>query len=269
MKKTVYNIKREFASYSFKCPYKCKHCYTFSKNFKNDNCNDIDEIINNLKNKDFNIIYISGYTENFVEPSKGIDLIEKIYNQFKCDILFTTRNVFSNKDIERLEQINYRMRSDGKVLISCVSISAWDSYKKLEDNPVVPSPQKRIDFLRNLHLKNIITILTIRPVCPSQFINTEEYLSILKKGYHYCDAVISSGIIVNDEIRKQLYDFPNNIKCVTKPIMNCLQQQNMLVDYVDTEKELKMIFELCKNLNIPHFYSSIPAVEYIYQKYKN
>ena len=267
MKNKDFVVKREFASYNFECPYKCNHCYTFSNGFKFSQFSKLEDIISSLEYKDFNTIYISGYTENFFIPSKGIDLIERIYNRFKCNMLFTTRNVFSEYDILRLSKINKKMKKNKNLLIACVSISAWESYEKLEPNPLIPTPQKRSDFLKELHNNGIISILTIRPVCPSEYIPTNEYLEILKRTYSYCDAVISSGIVVNADIRKRLVDFPSSVAATTKPIMDCLQQQNLIVDYVDTSKELNKIFNLCDELNIVHFSSSIPAIEYIYTLY--
>ena len=46
---------RAFASFGGKCPFKCSHCYTFSKNFEEQPKYSIDEIVENLNNeKDFN-----------------------------------------------------------------------------------------------------------------------------------------------------------------------------------------------------------------------
>ena len=91
--------------------------------------------------------------QNFIEVKKGIDLIEAIYAEFKCNILFTTRNVFSYDDIVKLSNINKTMKKDFKYLFACVSISAYNSYKKLESCNLIPSPQKRIDFIK-LNIKN-------------------------------------------------------------------------------------------------------------------
>lgn len=263
---TNFKIQRAFASFGSTCPYQCKHCYTYSDGFKNENRNNIDEIISELKSKSFNTIYISGYTENFIVPSKGIELIEKIYYEYNCNILFTTRNSFSNEDVLRLSKLNKNMKEKNALLIACVSISALDSYKKLEPNKIIPTPHQRIDFIHRLYNSGIKTVLTLRPVCPAEYIPTDEYLKILEMCNNNCSAVISSGIVLSQKIKENLIGFPENIDYVTKPIMNCLQQQNLLVDYVDTSIELKKISDMCNKYMIPFFDSSIPAVEYLYKE---
>lgn len=253
-------IHRSFASFGGKCKYKCNHCYTFIDSFNTHHNNSISNIIRDLENEKFNTIYISGYNENFIVPEKGIELIEKLYQHFKCNILFTTRNVFNLNHMHRISEINRKMLKERRRLFACVSISAYDSYKKLEPNCIIPSPQERIRFVKELYKNQITTFLTLRPICPNSYIPTIEYLKILEKVDRKCDGVISSGIVVNDQILKKLTGFPSDFKSTTDLIMPCLHQDGLFVEYVNVEEELINIKKKCEEIGVPFYKCSIEAI---------
>ncbi len=255
------SYKREFASFGGKCPFKCNHCYTFIDDFSTKENYSINDIIKDLKSHNkFDIVYISGFKENFINVEIGIELIEKIYDTFKCNILFTTRNIFTYKNIKKLSNINRTMQKDNKYLFACVSISAYNSYKKLEPCELIPSPQKRINFIKHLYMENIITFLTLRPICPNCFIPTREYLEVIKQTCNYCNGVISSGIVVNSQILNQLKGFPKEFIYKKKNLMDCLNQENIIMKYVDVDNELFKIKEYCYKNKIPFFSESKLAI---------
>jgi organic radical activating enzyme len=252
---------REFASFGGRCPFKCLHCYTFSNNFEETTKDSIDEIVDRLNiKKDFKIIYISGYKENFVIPDDGLDLMEKLFSQYKCHILFTTRNILNDKQIDRLSNLNKEMQKVGKKLFACISISAFNSYQKLEPNKIIPTPIQRIEFLKAIFKEGITAFLTLRPVCPNSFIPTSEYIEILDKSYKYCNAVITSGILVDNHILKNLNNFPWKYDDKEEEQMHCFNK--MKVNIVDVSDELSIIKAFCKDKNVPVFDKSIPAINY-------
>ena len=260
-KESNFKIRRAFASFGGICRYNCNHCYTFIDKFSTLKNNSISEIINELETKDFNIVYISGYNENFYIPKMGINLIERLYERFKCHILFTTRNVFNNEDMKRIQMINRNMRKDKKMLCACVSISAYDSYKKLESNSMIPTPNQRIEFIKKMYNSGILTFLTLRPICPNDYIPTNEYINILSDVGNNCSGVISSGIVVNDDILKRLNGFPIDFRANEKLIMPCLCQDNLYVKYIDVEVELRTIKEYCVQHSIPFYSGSVDAIQ--------
>lgn len=254
---------RAFASFSGICAYNCLHCYTFSDNFANKGKECTEHIISDLKKKDFNIVYISGYKENFLNPMEGLSMIETIYETFHCDLLLTTRTAWDNNNIKYLSDLNQKMRFNGNKLYFCISIPAYKSYKLLEPNPIIPTPKQRIEFLKQIHNEGIITLLTIRPLCPNDFIPISESLDIIKEVKGYCSAVISSGIVVNNVILKRLKNFPNKFNFEEKKLMDCLNN-DIIVKYVNVEKELEAINSLCIENNIPFFKNSLPAINYLF-----
>jgi len=254
--------KRVLTSFSGKCPFQCLHCYTFSQDFESesDDLSSIEDIVNNLKRKNnFDIIYISGYKENFINPDNGLDLLETLFSKFKCHILFTTRNVFKEKHILRLNNLNKLMKKSSKHLFACVSISAYNSYKKLEPNNNIPSPEKRIEFLKQLYNDGITTFLTLRPICPNSFIPTEEYIRILEKSYNSCNAVIASEIRVDKHIVKRLETFPE----FKYESQNWSCFKDMAIQVVDVKEELSVIKVFCEG-KVPVFDESIPAINHFY-----
>jgi len=255
---------REFASFGGACPFNCLHCYTFSNAFQKNNLQDegessIENIINRLKKTQFSIIYVSGYKENFVNPDDGLDLLEALFFEFKCHILFTTRNVFDSQHILRLSSLNKLMKEASKNLFACVSISAHHSYKKLELNDIIPPPEMRIEFLKQLYENDIVSFLTLRPICPNQFIPTQEYLEIIEKSYKFCAAVIASGIYVDDYVIERLKTFPEDCERKSKD-WSCFG--DIVINHIDVSKELSEIEDYCNKKNILFFKESIPAINH-------
>ena len=54
---------RVLISYDGECPFRCKHCYTFSLDKKKERT--VDEILFDIKNEKFDIIYVSQKNEFF------------------------------------------------------------------------------------------------------------------------------------------------------------------------------------------------------------
>ena len=250
---------RVFVSFGGKCPFQCLHCYTFSQNFLAEGFLSIKDIIDSLKRKsDFEIIYVSGYKENFENPNDGLELVEALFAEFKCHILFTTRNAFSEEQVLRVSALTKLMKKSGKFLFACVSISALHSHKKIEPNKKIPNPEKRIEFLKQLRENEIITFLTLRPIYPNSFIPTQEYLEILEKSYKFCNAVVASGICVDRYIIDRLKTFPQDYVAKSE----VWAYFDMEVREVDVSLELSEIEAFCKEKNIPVFRKSIPAINY-------
>ena len=256
------DYKRLFASFSGKCPYNCRHCYTFIPNYDNKGEDSINKIVNKLQDTNPDVIYISGHKENFIIPSKGIGLGEILFNKYNCDILMTTRNVFNDQDLKLLSELNAKMKNQGKNLFFCISIPALDSYKKLESNPIIPKPYERIEFLSKIYANGIDTFLTIKPLCPSEYIPINEVLKIIEECKDYSTVILSSGIVVDNNILRKLKGFPTNFSFIEAPLMECLDN-NITVKYIDVSDELLLIKNLCLEYKIPFFEHSIPAIKYV------
>ncbi len=253
--------KRELVSFDGACPYKCKHCYTFGLNEENKNLS-IDDIVESLKEKEFDVIYVSHNKENFINPKEGINLCRKLFETYNKDILAITRNVFNDDELNDFSKLNEEMKSKGKLLCLAVSIPALDSIEITEGIGIIPSPEERINFLKRAKEKDIKTILVIRPLYPNKIIPIKEPLKIIEKCSGFIDCVLSSGLAVNDFILKQLgltwddfnYLDGDNSKFLLGAIDN--------MKYIDVQEELKQLKDKCKDLNISIFNHSMEALQF-------
>jgi DNA repair photolyase len=259
---TFPTIKRAFASFGGVCQFGCLHCYTFHEKFIPPPQNTIREIVASLSAAEFDIAYISGHRESFIDPSAGLDLMESIFSEYKCDILFTTRNVFSEAALNRLKDLNSRMRESGHLIIGCVSIPALHSIKKIEPSPLIPSPKRRIEFLFQLRDCGLPTVLTLRPLFPDRYVPLSEPLSIIDAAAEASTVVLSSGVVLEASVKSRLQGLPTDIHTVKAPLMPCLNN-NYDALYVDVEAELIVLRSKCIDRDLPFFTESTPAVQYL------
>lgn len=260
------NYKRQFVSFTGKCPYQCNHCYTFCTGYDSyDSGKNVGEIIEGLNNEEFDIVYVSGHKENFINQDEGIELCEQIFEKYHSDIMITTRNTFNYQQLERLGELNKKMKRSGKDLFFCASIPALESYKKLEPNPIIPNPIQRIENLKKIYDFGIYTVLTLRPLCPDGYIPIKEIVDIIEMCKKHTSVVLSSGIVVNDEILRKLVGFPDDFNCQEKELMPCLKNE-LSMKYVNVYKELSEIKRKCKENSLPFFEHSLSAIEYLKRK---
>lgn len=254
---------RQFVSFTGKCPYHCNHCYTFCDGYDSyDSGNTVKEVVQKLQGEDFDIVYISGHKENFINPNEGLELCEQLFDNFHTDLMVTTRSIFNIEQLDRFEQLNIKMREQGKDLFFCASIPALESYSKLEPNKMIPDPFKRVENMIRVFERGIYTFLTLRPLCPDNYIPIEEIIRIIELCKDHTTVILSSGIVVDEAILKRLEGFPKDFRSQDKPLMPCLKN-NLSMKYVNVDKELDLIRDKAKEYNIAFFEHSLPAIEYI------
>jgi DNA repair photolyase len=255
--------ERQFVSFGGTCAFNCHHCYTFSQGYNSGPPITVDGIVSSLKDKEFKIVYVSGHRENFIDPDEGLLLCEEIFKRYNVDILITTRNIFNEKQLLRLEKFHNLMKKNGKDFFFCSSIPAISSYKRLEPSSLIPTPYERMDFLKAIFNLGIFTFLTLRPLCPNDFIPVEEVLEIIDRCYSFSSVVISSGIFVNKHILDRLKLFPAYNSGGEKPLMKCLKNYHISGEYPNVENELAAIRNHCQKYGKKLFEHSCPAIEYI------
>lgn len=262
-------MKRKLISFSGLCPMNCKHCYMHelesSKECYTSDISQIDDLIKELGNKDeYDIVYISRRRENFVDESAGIELAEGVYKACNKHILIITRSNLSDECIGRLQELSNNMKEKGHHLIVAVSIAADKSYGVLEDIERIPSPEARCDVLKRLHNAGILTIFMARPILPDRIIPVKEVIDLIHDNAEYLDAVVSSGIAVNDQILDRL-----GIKAEDLHYLPGNNQEYLIgseaknIKYVDVIKELDQIRVACDEVGRLFFDHSLKAVEYL------
>lgn len=245
------------------CPYDCAFCYVksgFSKYAKME-ISDIIEFLQNYKER-YDIVYISGDTDSFAPPrtQKAIELVKRISESINTDILFTTRTVFSKEDLKKLTEISNYMKNKKYKLIACVSISRLFSADWIEPYPI-PSPERRIETLKNLKENGIFTMLATRPFLP--VITAGEYIEIIKETQKYVDAVLGEIWYADDKLIKSVCKNVNIEKIDFKEKEMDFDNNHKSWKCYEAKETVDEVTKYCKENHIPFFMRSKPAVEYI------
>lgn len=258
--------KRALVSFSGYCPLRCKHCYTYElKQEKNKkDYEEINEIIDSLYNKEFDVVYVSHDRENMIDEKAGVELVKRIYKTFHKPILIITRKVLGGDTITSLSQICESMKANNNIFAVGVSVSANDSYNMLEDISVIDSPEDRFCFIQDLHNNHIPTILMARPILPDNLIPTREIIDLIKKYSPFIDAIVSSGVAVNDGILKRLGMSDSDFNYLPGDNAEFLIGTEVCdIKYVDVKSELERVKECCDECDKPFFTHSMDALNFL------
>lgn len=254
--------KRELVSFDDVCPFNCKHCYTFELNRTGYN-RTINEIVDSLANKEFDVVYVSQRKDNFVNPDEGLELCEKLYDKYNCNLIAITRNIFNCEQIDRLTKLNKKMRDNNKFLFMAVSIPALESANVTEDLSKIPTPQERVLFLENISKRDILNILLIRPLLPDDLVPVDEVIRIVQQCKNFVSCIVSSGLAVNDHILKRLNLKEDNLTYSNEKIDYLVGAIEGNVRYIDVKDKIEIIKNECKKWEIPFFEHSVPALNYL------
>src|SRR2546426_2924141 len=119
------------------CSYSCPFCYVHATSFNSYPSLSPAEIVQWLKGitEPFDIVYVSGDTDSFAPPrmDAGVELLEELC-QLGVDLLFTTRALFTNGALHRLELIQRKLAAGRRLLFGCVSVAQLE-HPRLEPSP--------------------------------------------------------------------------------------------------------------------------------------
>lgn len=252
--------KRAFVSFDELCPYQCKHCYTYGIHRKNNRT--VDEIVDSISAEEFDIIYVSQKTDNFSNPARGIDLCERLFSRYQKDLFIITRNAFAEDDLSALLKLKQRMEKSARRLFVAVSLNATESIHISEDIEKACTPEKRIEFVKELSQKGFNPILMLRPVFPDRLIPVRECLQLVEKLNAYISCVVTSGLGINQDILGRLG--------LDESDFTFLKDQEYLngaieceIQFVDVTYELQKITNKCNDIGVPVFLHSMPALNYV------
>src|ERR1700733_8971399 len=171
------------------CSYACAFCYVHA-DFSRYPSLPVERILEYLGNRagDFDIVYVSGDTDSLAPPraEMGLELIDALAG-LGTDVLFTTRAPLDTSQLDRLASTSQKLKDKGKILFGCVSISRLRSAPHLEPKPV-PSPERRLEVLRGLHERGIVSVLAMRPFLP--VIPASEYVELAELATPFVDVIL-------------------------------------------------------------------------------
>lgn len=251
---------REIISFGGTCPFDCKHC--FGCEIHESKEQEIDEVVESLKNSNFDVLYISQNKENLINPYECIELCEKLYDEYCCDIFITTRCVLNDDEINQFLNLSKKMKESNKNLTICVSIPALNSYSKTENKNAVPTPTERIEFLSKIKDSEIYSMVTIRPLFPNSFIPQDEIFQLVDQCNGKVDCILTGGLMVTDKILKRLGVEKSDFNYL--PYGDSEYLKGIDVDFltVDVVEEMKNLKEYCNKKNILFFAHSMDALNY-------
>lgn len=246
------------------CTYACAFCYVHA-DFSRYPSLPVEQIRDYLKDHaaEFDIVYVSGDTDSLAPPrtETGLQLIDELAG-LETDVLFTTRAPLDERHLDRLALTAQRLRDKGHILFGCVSISRLRSAPHLEPKPV-PSPERRLDILRGLHERGIVSILAMRPFLP--VIPASEYVELADLATPFVDVILGEvwyadkgGIL------------ENQVLGTVRSAGVIFEEHKMDFDSNDATWKVwegtdvrAAVEAYCAKVNIPFFMRSRPAVEYI------
>ena len=254
---------RVLVSFTGTCPLECKHCYTLDQSEPKNN-NDIDEIeqiVESISGSSFDIIYVSHDRENFIDEHSGLRLVESLYDTYHKSILIITRKDLCEDTITQLAALDRKMTDNRHFLFVAVSIPANSSYGITENTTKIPTPLQRCELLKRLHQSGIKSILLARPIFPDHLVPISEVTEMISSYHEYIDAVIASGLAVNEQILERLrlseeeFAFlPGN----NKEYLIGSSAKN--IKYIDVSPELERIKEICLDKGIVFSTHSMDAL---------
>jgi len=250
------------------CSYHCAFCYV-QKGFNSYAKLSVDQIVNFLKPRksEFSIIYVSGDTDSFAPPrtEEGLALLEALSESFDCDLMFTTRTVFNEKDLKSLKETQETVLENGHFLFGCESITRLRSVPQIEPKPI-PSPEARIEMLRAFWRLGLISVLTMRPFLP--VVPVEEYREIINICRPFVDIVLGEVLYMDPEGVVERRLFPNGAPENLRLALHKMDFDDNGIEWKvwEAKRVEREVRDYCNAQEIPFFMRSRPAVEYIRKK---
>lgn len=246
------------------CTYACAFCYVHA-DFSPYPSLSVDVIHNYLRQKTgtFDIVYVSGDTDSLAMPrtSKGIDLIEAL-STLGTDVLFTTRSHLGELELDRLASISRRLESQGKLLFGCVSIPRLRSAPHIEPKPI-PSPEKRLDVLKGLHDRGIVTVLAMRPFLP--VVPVDEYVELARLATPFVDVILGE-VWYTDKgglLERQVLGTAGSNKIDFKEHRMDFDDNDAVWNIWEGSHIRDAVMAYCADAGVPFFMRSRPAVLYV------
>ncbi len=257
------------------CPYKCAFCYVQDGFEKYDKLDD-EQILKFLKvNKEkYNIIYVSGDTDSFAPPRtmRAIGLLDKISKELSCDLLFTTRTTFSSEEIMLIKKVVKTQAEKGKNLFASISITRYsDESSYIEPSPI-PSPDERIETIKNLKRIGATTVLAMRPFLP--VVNIQDYLTILEKSKGFVDIALGEPFYFADDgkVSRRVFgdvDYHAFENEIVENVQMAFDKNSSIWKLWTGENYEKVVSQRCKELGIIFSMHSSDAINEFKEKQKS
>ena len=162
------------------CPLDCTYCFVDDINFNQERgvaylSNEQYELLNNLP-VEVKIIMLGCDTEFFQHKEEALQILSSLAGKGR-DLSVVTKLPLSEEYTKRMKSISDEVSKNGNIFTFSISLPCTDSSSVWE--PGVPSPEKRINTLREVHASGIKTLLALRPLLPT--VDDEELEDIVSR----------------------------------------------------------------------------------------
>lgn len=199
---------------SIGCVYQCRYCYIYDMGFKPTitpyPLTGIQLVYALLLNKYFipsangTYLAIGSVSEPFhlLVKEKTIEYIKAIYTYLGNPVQFSTKAFISKYDAEKIAKASNNKISP---LITIITMSNWHNLE-----PYAPTPEKRLETVRNLREAGLKPFLFIRPIIPG--VTDREFKEIIDLGGEYgAVGVVAGGLRVTKNILEKLREAGANV----------------------------------------------------------
>ena len=242
------------------CPFDCEYCfiedinpnqqrgvaYLSQKQF---------ELIKQLP-KEINLVMLGCDTEFFQSKQNSLEILEKLVVLNK-DISVITKLSLPQDFIQQLNNIDNELNQHGNFLTFSESITCIDSAWMWE--PKVPSSDKRIETLKDVHQQNIKTLVAIRPLLPT--ISNKELEMIVSLTKNYCYGYYSGPLYLKNLEHKLIDLNQQNLK-IEKLQPHWMPSDNIFYK-IEKEGQLDVLKNILEKHNKPLFEGAADAIKHI------
>jgi len=190
------------------CPFACAYCYIEDMGFNFGSprpypLSGRELAFALLMNKAFlpgrtgSLIAIGSVSEPFIFPNKALEYLEWL-GELGNPLQFSTKQYISPQLAEKIANIAHKKKISISPLVTIITLEKADILEKR-----APSPEKRLDTIKNLRDAGLRPILFLRPVIPG--VNVNEVSSIIEKARGAgAYGVVVGGFRVTEKIVKRL-----------------------------------------------------------------
>jgi len=182
------------------CTLGCRHCYTMTSSFRHARPRSVAEVVKELGELEtpFNTICVSGDTDCFLDEDQGVDLVERVAEEFgHADVLFTTRLVPSDACTARLVELGRVMRQQRRLLIPGISFVSLQFPNRVERARSIARPEHRLAFMETLHDEGLHCLAALRPTFPFSLVPQDQVDELLDQLVGRAGAVLGEVFILD------------------------------------------------------------------------
>lgn len=218
------------------CKFKCQYCFAAEPSYTPNSSTLSPDTIQVLRQRvdEYEVLMLSCDTELFQNPHIALNTLKELV-PLRKDITFSTKMILGRAVLGRLSEIQEQLVSQGKILSISVSIPMIDKSQEVEIG--VPSPARRMNFLRTLKESGFYPYIGIRPILPPSLVTNEEIERIVEESVEN-----SFGYIIGPYwFKEDKFQFLGNKSLpIFQRKVQWMEDDSLWYVYEDKEREQKI-----------------------------